>query len=239
MNSLLDSYPRQRPPLSEAMAARYVTLYQQSRNGVGLVFGITQKLEAWIHRKVAAVKGAPVLELGAGTLNHVAYEDAAVAYDIVEPFTALYAHSPALSRVRQVFDDVAAVPLEAVYGRVISIGVLEHMTDLPRCMARAALALVPGGVFQAGIPSEGGLLWGLTWRMSVGLWLRLRSGLSYGEMMRHEHVNSAREILALTAYFFEDVRVQYFPLPHVQASLYIYIEARRPRRERCEAYAFR
>ena len=57
----------------------------------------------------------------------------------------------------------------------------------------AALRLEADGVFQAGIPSEGGFLWGIAWRLSTGISYYLRTGLGYGVVMRHEHIDSAFE----------------------------------------------
>jgi hypothetical protein len=55
--------------------------------------------------------------------------------------------------------------------------------------------------------------------------------------MRHEHVNTASEIMAVVRYLFRDVHVSRFPLPWHHASFYAYIEARNPSLERCRAIA--
>jgi hypothetical protein len=52
-------------------------------------------------------------------------------------------------------------------------------------------------------------------------------------VMRHEHVNDAAEIVAIVRHFFEDVRVRWFPLPALHLAFYGYVEARRPRLDRC------
>jgi hypothetical protein len=238
MSRLLASYPRARPPLSHAVRAAYTELYLESRDGRNAVHRFSQRLEAWMHRRVGrgAVAGAPVLELGAGTLNHLSYEPAG-PYDIVEPFAALYQGRPALSRVRAVYRDIGEVEAKRAYGRIISIATLEHIVNLPGCLARAGLLLRPGGVFQAGIPSEGGFLWGAAWRLSVGLMFRLKRGIDYGELMRHEHVNTAREVVDLVRYYFRVVEVQRFPTPFHHLSLYAYLEAREPLLDRCRDVA--
>ena len=50
---------------------------------------------------------------------------------------------------------------------------------------------------QACIPSEGGAFWWLSWRLSTGMSYYIRTGLDYGVAMRHEHVNTAPEIVAI------------------------------------------
>jgi len=237
VEQLLASYPRSRPPLGESQRRIYVTEYQANREGRTFVSKLVSALESWMHKKVLRAGNADaVLELGAGTLNHLQYEDAAMAYDIVEPFSHLYQNKAALKRVRETFADIEMVPEARRYDRIISIATLEHIQDLPRCLALSGLRLSPTGIFQAGIPSEGGVLWGLSWRLSTGLAYRIRTGLNYNELMRHEHINSAQEIVALIGYFFEKVVIERFPLPSHHCSLYTYILASRPNSERCHMY---
>ena len=229
-------YPRTRPPLTEAHAKVYAEQYRINRDGETLADGAAQKLEQWMHKRVARVSGGPVLELGAGTLNHLKFEDGGEPYDVVEPFTALYEGRPQSKRVRAFYHGVQDVPQANRYRRIISVAVLEHLPDLPADVARCALLLDEEGVFQAGVPSEGGFLWWAGWRFSTGLAYYLRTGLDYGVVMRHEHLNTAREIMKVVRYFFGDVKIARFPTPFHQFSFYAYLEARRPRHERAQQY---
>lgn len=236
VEALLARFPKTRPPLPAAFQAIYDRQYLENRSGATRASGLTQKVEAWMHRQVAA-DGArgPTLELGAGTLNQLAFEeprdrDQGGAYDIVEPFGALYQASPDLGRVRDVFADIREVPSARRYARITSVATLEHVCDLPFALARAALLLTDGGSFRAAIPSEGGLLWRLGWMATTGLEFRLRHGLDYGVMMRHEHVNTAAEIEIMAHALFEDVEIRALGLGR-QLSLYRFISARRPRRD--------
>ena len=235
VDALFASYPRSRPPLPEAHRAVYVQEYQANREGDHAVEKAGKWLEAWLHRQVSRGPGGRLLELGAGSLNHVPYETSA-HYDVVEPFTALYEGSPHVGRVNRFFASLAEVPPDERYDRILSVAVLEHLEDLPGDVARSGLLLAEGGEFRAGIPSEGGFLWGLAWRCTTGVSFRLRTGLPYEPLMRHEHINDAAEMLATVRYFFEDVRARRFPLPWHQLSFYVAVEARRPRRDRCRAF---
>jgi hypothetical protein len=230
---LIETYPRRRPPLTPEHQRVYVEQYRLNREGARPMENLAQRLESWMHRRVAAVGGGPILELGAGTLNHRQYEPVDIEYDIVEPFQELYMGRPESRRVRASFGRVEDVPAQAVYRRIFSIAVLEHMENLPREVAGAALRLGPAGVFQAGIPSEGGMLWGFAWRFSTGISYYLRTGLDYGVVMRHEHLNTAAEIVAVVRHLFRDVRLSRFPLPLHHLSFYSYIEARDPDVTRC------
>ena len=103
-------------------------------------------------------------------------------------------------------------------------------------LARSGSLLQENGCFLAGIPSDGGLLWGLAWRFFTGLAYKLRTGLSYKTLVRHEHINRADEIIALVRYFFDDVKVKYFPLPGINYSVFIYLECWKPKLEVCRKY---
>ena len=99
--TLIATYPRRRPALSAAHQAIYEAEYKLNRNGDRFVEDLSKKLEGWMHRRVARAQGSPILEVGAGTLNHLRWERDVGAYDVVEPFTSLYADSPALALVRE------------------------------------------------------------------------------------------------------------------------------------------
>lgn len=226
----LARFPKTRPSLPPRMQEIYAAQYAENRAGGSTAASMSQRLERWMHRQVAAdaAAGKATLEIGAGNLNQLPFEPAGGAYDIVEPFKELYLDSAHRGRVRDAFADIAEVPAERRYDRITSIAALEHVCDLPALLARSALLLEPSGRFRAAIPAEGGFLWKLGWMATTGLEFRLRHGLDYGLMMAHEHVNDAAEIEALVGAVFEDVSVRAFGMGR-QLSLYRFIAARAPR----------
>ncbi len=234
--ALLNTYPRKRPPLASEYTAVYVDHYRMNRAGTGGLGAVVRRLERWMHRAVAEDAGdGRLLELGAGSFNHVPYEKTHV-YDAVEPFAELGADSPHRDSVRTVYRSIAEVPQDACYDRIISVAVLEHLIDLPWVVARCGELLAAGGRFQAGIPSEGGMLWGVGWRATTAPAFRLRRGLPYGPLLKHEHVNTGPEIETVVRHFFKDVRLRRFPTPLFHLSFYASIDAREPRLERCRTY---
>jgi len=239
---LLSRFPKARPALPPAFQAIYAAQYKENREGDSAAASLSQRLESWMHRKVAADvrdgQAVATLELGAGTLNQLPHEPSSAPYDIVEPFASLFEGSPRRPRVRDVFADIRDVPGHRRYGRITSIAALEHICELPYVLARSAALLAPGGVFRAAIPAEGGLLWKLGWSLTTGLEFRLRHGLDYGVMMAHEHVNTAAEIEALTRAMFAEVAVKSFGIGR-QLSLYRFIEARKPRPDVAAAWETR
>ena len=183
-----------------------------------------------MHKQVARESLFPLLELGAGTLNHVPYEPLKGAYDAVEPFEKLYQdRTNRLDRIRELYQTIDNVPEGKAYRRVISIAVLEHLEALPEIVASCATRMTADGVFLAGIPTEGGLTWELGWRCTTAPSFRLRNGLAYGPLMRHEHINTAEEIEEVLAHYFKHVDILRFPLPARHLSLYTYVRASGPR----------
>ena len=234
VEALLARFPKTRPQLTPGIEAIYKRQYEENRTGRTPAASMAQRLESWMHRRIAGdLRGGAsraTLELGAGTLNQLPYERFTAPYDIVEPFVELYANSPNRSRVRQVFADIAEVPAKARYERITSVAAMEHICDLPLLLARSARLLTEGGCFRAAYPAEGGLLWTLGWMATTGVEFRLRHGLDYGILMRHEHVNTAEEIETLVRALFGEVRTESFGLGR-QLSLYRFSEARRPNLE--------
>ena len=229
---LLARFPKTRAELPDEYRKVYAEQYFSNREGLDFASRVAGSLEAWMHRTVArrgSISAADrLLEIGAGTLNHLKYEEKVSIYDVVEPFGELVQRSGRRREVRDVYDTIWDVPEGASYHRVISVAVLEHVLDLPRVIAKACLLLERGGLFQTAVPSEGSLLWFLGWRIK-GVPFQLRTGLDYGVLTKWEHVNGAHEITRLISIFFESVEVVRFPFDIFHASIYTYAEARHPR----------
>jgi hypothetical protein len=234
---MLERFPKNRPPLPPEIAAIYASYYKANRQGRTAATSLSQVMEAWLHRQVAqdvqsSQTATRTLEIGAGTLNQLPYEPESASYDIVEPFLELYQDSPFLARIRHRYTDISEIPQRESYDRVIAVATFEHICDLPRVIARAALLLAPQGELRVSIPSEGTPLWKLGWMLTTGLEFRLRHGLDYGRLMQYEHVNTAAEIEWLLHFFFKAVRCKVFGVSKY-LSLYQFYTCREPDLERC------
>jgi hypothetical protein len=225
---LLEAFPKSRMDLPLKYKKIYEIEYKINRNGHSLINSLAIRLELWMHKKVASLKGDSILELGAGTLNHMKFESQFQFYDVVEPFKNLYLDNSNLNEIRNIYGDVNEIDGKNLYKKVLSIATLEHVTNLPYVLSKSAKLLRPDGVFQAGIPTEGGILWYLSWRFITGLSFFFRYGLNYAVVMRHEHVNTAKEIECLVKFIYRDVRIVRFPINSFHLSFYSYIEARNP-----------
>lgn len=235
---LRSRFPKQRPALPPTYQTLYEQEYKRNRGSHNATPDLKQKLENWMHRQLAqtqAPEGA-ILEVGAGTLNHVNYERDDCVYDIVEPFAALYQDRPVRARLRRIYQGIGEISETERYAKILSVAVLEHLEDLPQLVARSALLLRDDGVMAHGIPSEGGLLWYLAWRFGTGLSFRVRTGMSYAPLMHHEHVNSAAEILHVLSMFFDEMSYNRFPLPFLHGSFYTCVVLRKPNKIKAALY---
>src|SRR5437660_12278447 len=144
-NQLLSRFPKQRPELPSRYRDIYLEHYRRNRDGASAATSAAKRMEAWMHRKVAEdtaarEPGFSTLEIGAGTLNHLAYEPGSNPYDVVEPFTELYRESPLRSRVAHTYASLREVS-NTSYDRIVSIAAFEHLCELPEIAARCGLLL--------------------------------------------------------------------------------------------------
>jgi hypothetical protein len=235
---LRSRFPKKRQALPSVYETFYEQEYKRNRGYDNATPDLKQKLENWMHRQVSNIQGpeGSILEIGAGTLNHLKWEQESCAYDIVEPFTALYRSQPGRTRLRNIYLEIADIPPTERYTKILSIAVLEHVEDLPHLVARSALLLNNDGVMAHGIPSEGGLLWSLAWRLGTGLSFRIRTGLSYAPLMHHEHINNATEILNVLGTFFDELSYKRFPLPFLHGSFYTCVTLRKPNKHKAALF---
>lgn len=239
---MFNKFPKKRPLLPKEIEEVYAVHYKSNREGQTFATSLAQKMESWLHKQVAKNfsntydKEKSTLELGAGTLNQLQYETNTSRYDIVEPFVDLYSNSPLLVRVQNIYSDISEVPINSRYDRISSIATLEHICNLPEVIARSGLLLGENGVFRASIPSEGTILWTLGWKLTTAIEFKIKFGLDYGLLMKHEHVNTAKEIEEVLEFFFENVKCKVFGLSK-EISFYRFYECRNPKREACLKFA--
>lgn len=235
---MFDDFPKKRPPLPEVYQRIYASHYKKNRGGKTVATFLSQKMESWLHKKVAAdcKEGDPksTLEIGAGTLNQLEYEKN-TPYDIIEPFSLLFESSPNLAKVRAIYDDIAKVPLANKYDRIISIATFEHIEDLPKVVALSGILLNNGGTLRISIPNEGTFLWTLSWKLTTGIEYRLKYGLDYGILMKYEHVNTADQIEEVLNFFFGSVKCSCFGLSK-KFAFYRFYECRDPRIKEIKNY---
>lgn len=236
--TILDKFPKKRIELPEAFQKIYDQHYLINREGQSTTTSLSQKLESWMHKKVAqdivTDKGLSTLEIGAGTLNQLKYEPPQKAYDIVEPFTKLFENSPLLQQVRTVYKDIQEIN-NVKYDRITTIATFEHIMDLPFVVAKAATLLnKKTGHLRVAIPNEGTIMWRLGTEVT-GFEFKKKYGLDYQILMQYEHVNTADDIEQVLDYFFEKTTCSVFGLSKSLA-FYRFYDCSIPRMENINTY---
>lgn len=235
---MFEHYPKRRIKLPEEFLILYEEQYKKNREGQTNASSLSQKMETWLHKKVASdvssIHNKRTLEIGAGTLNQLKYEQSS-HYDIIEPFSELFLDSPFLSKINKIYNDIDEIDLLERFDRITSIATFEHITDLPKVVAKAAILLNAEGTLRTSIPNEGTFLWKLGWKLTTGLEFKLQRGLDYGILMNYEHVNNAHEIEEILNYFFEQNRCSTFGLSKGIA-FYRFYESKTPKTELAYEY---
>jgi len=238
MQNILKKFPKTRTKLPIEYEKIYAEHYKKNREGKTSASSLAQKMEAWLHKKVAMdLKGQDnksTLEIGAGTLNQLKYEQTK-PYDIIEPFSELYSNSGFLNQVNAIYTDIDEINSGIKYDRITSIATFEHITDLPKVVAKTCLLLSNNGTLRIAIPNEGTFLWKLGWKLTTGIEFKLKYGLDYELLMKYEHVNTAIEIETILKYFYTEVKSSSFGI-HKKVALYRFFECKLPNINSADSY---
>ncbi|GAB1450499.1 hypothetical protein MASR2M47_05550 [Draconibacterium sp.] len=210
---MFENYPKVRVELPLEFQKIYAEHYKNNRDGATSASSVAQKMESWLHRKVASDlktdSNKATLEIGAGTLNQLIYEQTK-PYDIIEPFTELFVNSKLKDRINKVYKDIEEVSEKCKYDRITAIATFEHITDLPKVVAKTCIHLNDNGTLRVSIPNEGTFLWKLGYKLTTGVEFKLKYGLDYSVLMNYEHVNTADEIEQVLKYFYGKVKCSCF-----------------------------
>lgn len=235
---MFENYPKVRIELPLAFQEIYAEHYKKNREGQTSASSLAQKMEAWLHRKVAkdlkGLKDKSTLEIGAGTLNQLRYEQT-TPYDIIEPFAELYLQSEFISRINKVYKDIDEISEQNKYDRITSIATFEHITDLPKVVAKTCKHLKEKGTLRVSIPNEGTFLWKLGYKLTTGVEFKLKYGLDYSILMNYEHVNTANEIEQVLKYFYGKVKCSCFGINR-KIAFYRFYECSEPKVEIAKEY---
>ena len=235
---MFENYPKVRNELPLEFQKIYADHYKKNREGQTSASSLSQKMEGWLHRKVAqdvnGLNDKSTLEIGAGTLNQLMYEQTS-PYDIVEPFTELYTQSKYLNRINKIYKDIEEIEETQQYDRITSIAAFEHIPDLPKVVAKTCIHMKEKGTLRVSIPNEGTFLWKLGYQLTTGIEFKLRYGLNYSTLMNYEHVNTAREIEQVLKYFYNSVKCSCFGI-NKSIAFYRFYECSQPKVELANQY---
>ena len=184
------------------------------------------------------------LEIGAGLGEHLSHEHLSAEQE--RDYVALEMRENMAARLSEAHPNVQSVVGDCQerlsfddgsFDRYIAIHVLEHLPNLPACLAEAWRLLDKDrGQFLAVIPCEGGAAYSLARRVSAQRMFERAYGRPYSTFISREHINRPHEILAELAPFFRIATQRYFPfafLPSVQVNICIGL-VMRPRQRPAE-----
>lgn len=235
---MFENYPKVRVELPLEFQKIYSEHYKSNREGGTSASSLAQKMEAWLHKKVAAdVQGThnqSTLEIGAGTLNQLKYEQPN-PYDIIEPFSELFINSEYRNRINEVYQDIDEISDSKKYDRIITVATFEHITDLPKVVAKTCIHLKENGTLRVSIPNEGTFLWKMGYTLTTGVEFKMKYGLDYSVLMNFEHVNTADEIEEVLRYFYGRVKCSCFGISR-QIAFYRFYECSDPKIEAAKEY---
>ena len=204
---LIGKYPKKRPPLNNKLKKIFDLEYKKNRSNF-----LSQLSESWLH---FAIKGRKeflnkTLEIGAGSLNHLPYENIKnnKKYDVIEPKKFLYENNKNKKFINKFYKNLNNVPNNK-YDRIISSAVLEHLEDLPKYLFLSTKKLKKKGYQSHSIPCEGYPTWGIAWYLISGISFKIRTGQNFREVQKHEHINSYDEILSLINFFYKNVKIKF------------------------------
>ena len=227
---------RPEPPIyDDPDFKRYRALYDQDAESV--YYSNQNALFHWIHhsahqRTHEYWRQRPaqgwVADVGCGTGDHFGY------FDDLSRVIGLDMSLGSLDVVRRrhprailIQADVNALPLrDASLDAAFSIYNLEHLYYLTDALREINRVLTGTGRFLVGLPTEGGLAWGLGRKLSTDRTYSKKYGIDYGKVMSIEHCNTADEVMTECRKVFTLRRRHYFPmwLPNVHPNLTISAE---------------
>jgi SAM-dependent methyltransferase len=194
------SWPKTRPRLSAQQTAALDDWYTEFLGNV--LPGKYGWIERFNHEYAlrSARPNGRTLELGPGNGSHLLLED----LDAHEEYVGLELreslaeqisnHHPNLRVVVGDCQEPFDLPSDH-FDRVLAIHVFEHLDNLPATLREVDRVLKPDGHLSVVIPCEGGRMYGLGRRLTVQRQFEKRYHVPYADVIRAEHINTAREIL--------------------------------------------
>jgi SAM-dependent methyltransferase len=227
-------WPKQLPPLSSEQQAIGDDFMRHWHEVLPRSYGAIEKFNhSYPLRFLPPKENFRTLELGAGIGAHLCHEDLSIqeyhCLEIRENMACEIANRYPGVRVA-IADCQTAIPYsDASFERVVVVHVLEHLPDLPRCLAEVKRVLGPGGLFSVVLPCDPGLAYEVARKISAERVFRQRYKLPYRWLARREHINSPREILSLLKQNFKEIDRAYYPLqvPIISVNLCIGITLKR------------
>lgn len=178
-----------------------------------------------------------ILELGPGDLPHISYwlgkPKKYTLCDIREDFLKKSKEKLANLEIESQLHlmETTKIPvMDNSIDIIIAFYVLEHLAPFDGYLEEIYRILKPGGILVAGIPTEGGLLWGIGRYFSSRHFILKNSKLNPDKIICWEHPNFASSILEQISQKMVFKRKKFWPLniSVIDFNLIIYFIAQKP-----------
>ncbi len=221
MSAVTGKWPKVLPPLTEEQARLSDEFMKIWHEVLPQRYGIVEKFNHEFPVKFSQSDFRTTLEIGAGLGEHLEYEkltpEQRAGY-----FCNEYRENMA-AEIRRKFPDVQTVVgdcqarmdfADGFFDRVIAVHVLEHLPNLPACIAEMHRLLSKStGRLLVVIPTEGSPAYSLARKMSAERVYKKRIGGDYSWFYKREHINLPGEIVEELERYFVVERRSFFPLP--------------------------
>jgi SAM-dependent methyltransferase len=216
-----EKWPKVLPPLSPEEKVVYDDFMRRWHEILPRRYGVVERFNHTFPVKHSRPGFRRTLEIGAGLGEHLHHER--LTGEQERNYYAVELRENMAARIRQVHPSVHAITgdcqgrldfPEGYFDRYLAVHVLEHLPNLPACVAEAWRLLEKRrGQLLAVIPCEGGTAYSLARRISAQRIFERTYKMPYGPFISREHINSPAEILAELDPYFEPDRRRFFPLP--------------------------
>jgi SAM-dependent methyltransferase len=213
------------PPLTPAQQQRsdaFMKLWHEELSGRPR-YGLIERFNHEFPVRHSPAGFRTTLEIGAGLGEHLEYERLTPEQE-ANYYCNEYRENMA-AEIRRRFPRVRTVVgdcqrrmdfADGFFDRILAIHVLEHLPDLPACLAELHRLLRPAhGRLLVVIPTEGSLAYSLARKVSAERVWKRHFDVPYAEFYTREHINAPAEILAALAPHFAVEHRRFFPLPFV------------------------
>lgn len=143
-----------------------------------------------------------VLEFGPGTLPHISFwRGTPASYTLVDNIEEMLNHSKKVLTNIGVSCETAIInsfelPFDdEKFDVIVSFYSLEHLYPLENYLLEISRVLKPGGLLVGGIPTEGGVFWGLGRFFTTRRFIKQNSTHNPDKVICWEHPNFAEDIL--------------------------------------------
>jgi ubiquinone/menaquinone biosynthesis C-methylase UbiE len=205
------------PPDSKTLTDRWLANYDRANYDRGLSASVLRRTHALIERPFGPDAHIPrVLEIGAGTLAHLAFirhrYDSYIASDFDQAVLDSAGANPLPAGVELMKLDGDSLPFpDDSFDRLIATHVLEHVPFPHLAIQEWVRVLKPGGILSLILPCDPGMAWRL------GRYLGPRkqaekAGLPYDYYMAREHINSIFNLHQILKFHFPKRAVTWWPL---------------------------